>query len=1089
MPDNTDNDELMWQLVNEFTKRVEQGETPSIEEYCQRYPNLADEIRDLLPTIVEVESMSASSSRDRKTVPAPESVGEYRIIRTIGRGGMGVVYEAEHKTLQRRVALKVLSQRLAHHEVAVERFHREARAIAKLHHTNIVPLFGVGEEDGFVFLAMQLISGDSLDRVIKKLAKSEGSSGVREVLGRHPQKLGDDGGETEIDEPVAESSGSLSGIGPSRVIRRIAQIGVEAANALHYAHERGIVHRDIKPSNLILDDEGNTWLTDFGLAKTDEDAVTQTGDLVGTLRYMAPEQFQGISDERSDIYALGLTLYELLTLQTPFTTTDRLELMNIIANEEPRQPRSLRPGIPRDLETIVLKAAHKVPASRYQTGADLSADLQRFLHGEPIQARRASFFEVTKLWARRNKALAASLAALAVLLIAGFIGTSVAAVRFREQAERTKQDLYRAEMLLAGRELEKPGGIASVRHLLSNWIPDQGEVDRRGPEWHFYNRMGHDELQSFEHPAPVQTAQFSPNDQLVATGAEDGFLRLWNAESGELLHQIKAHAGTIDDVAFSKDGMVLVTVSSDKSAKVWNAKSGELIQELEGHTSRVTSAAFRDDGQCFATGAEDGLRFWDGQTLELIHECKTNSPASTHIAEMSWHPQKNLLLTISHDDTILVWDAESGQLDSSYAWLNEMPELEFWFGNSQIAWSPNADRILAIGHWNAIIDLPTDDSPSKGQAFQHHANALCGGWSNDGKYFMLAGDTLELFLFDAVTREEVGRIRGHESTITDCATNSDGTKIVTASKDRTVKIWEFPMNPGSEGPGAEGGLALSPDATRVAVSGGMRNKVLITELETEELIGQFTSPIDTWVGYISYDPAGEKIAVASGNGETDSMVYILDGRLGELLRTINPNSVYVQFLAWHPTEAGLLAVGQSTDQPMEFWNANDGELVESQEYMSWKWNAADWSPDGRWLAYAGWRPEVVDWGSRQIEVKLDEINEAPYAVQFSRDGKLLAVGSEESAIRLYETGTWKLLATLTGHAGPVLELQWGPRSERLASIGADWTLRLWDPTAERVVLSHDLGSKPQSLQWSKNGEVIVVSVDKKMHVFRMGVAR
>ena len=1093
--DSQNTDAQMWKLVNEFTQRIEAGEKPSTEEYCRLYPELADEIRELFPTVQELGDLQVSEpSVDAADVPLPEQIGNYRILGEIGRGGMGVVYEAEHVTLGRTVALKVLPRRFTDDERALARFRREGQTIARLHHTNIVPLFEFGEDQGIAFLAMQRIQGHSLDHVIHDLSKGYGlltqASAARTNFDSESGSSGSSGDFQIIDTP-SPFSDSGTGTGPTKadIFRRIAHIGLQSADALSYAHKREIIHRDIKPSNLIFDESGVVWLTDFGLAKLEEDGMeasgmTRTGDMLGTLKYMAPERFEGQCDARADLYALGLTLFELLTQRPAFQSSNKVKLVSSIMNTEPDRPRSIDPQIPRDLETIVLKATNKERGARYQSAQEMAEDLRRFLADEPINARRVSWLEHTTRWARRNRALAASLALLATFLVVGLVGASLAAVRFAEQADRIEQDLYRAEMLLAGREVEQTGGISTIRALVRNWIPKGGEADRRGPEWHFYNGLGRDALQSFAHPKPVTAARFSPDDQRVATGDFDGSLRIWNANSGKLLQQIEAHEVIINDVAFSPDGKRVVTVSDDKSAKVWKVQSGELVCDLKGHSDKITSVAFQADGKRIASGAIDGLRFYDGKTYELIHHCTADRPASIPIFQMNWHPKKDRLLTISRDDTMLVWNPISGEIDPSWTWVNELPELEYWFGNDAIRWSPNADRILAIGHWSALIDCADGEAPQKGQV--HSTNqSRCGGWSKDGKYFVLGGESLELLFFDAATQKEVGRIRGHEGILTDFCLDSAGTRILTASEDGSAKIWKYPELPQPEKHWCEGGLAISPDSKHAALSGGTRNEVLIANLKTQEIIGRFQSPTETWLGYVTWDPAGEKIAVASGNGETDSMVYVLDGSSGELLQTINPNSVYVQFLAWHPTVDGLLAVGQSTNQAMEFWDTQAGELVETQEFISWKWNAADWSPDGKWLAYAGLLPEVAHWQDRQIKHRFEDTDSAPTATQFSRDGKWLAIADNSSEIRYYETGTWKLFKTLTGHAGPVLELQWGPRGERLASIGSNGTMRLWNTASGKIVLSHALGARPHSLQWSEDGNTIAVSANKRIHVFDM----
>ena len=285
----------MWKLVNEFTQRIEAGENPSIEEYCQQHPELADEIRELFPTVEELGDLEATQPSVAATeVPLPDQIGDYRILGEIGRGGMGVVYEAEHVTLGRTVALKVLPRRFTDDERALARFRREGQTIARLHHTNIVPLFEVGEDQGIAFLAMQRIQGHSLDHVFHDLSKGYGlltqASFARTNFDSESGSSGSSGDFQLFDTPSPFSDlGTATGPTKADFFRRIAHIGLQSAEALSYAHKREIIHRDIKPSNLIFDQSGVVWLTDFGLAKLEEDGMeasgmTRTGDMLGTLK-------------------------------------------------------------------------------------------------------------------------------------------------------------------------------------------------------------------------------------------------------------------------------------------------------------------------------------------------------------------------------------------------------------------------------------------------------------------------------------------------------------------------------------------------------------------------------------------------------------------------------------------------------------------------------------------------------------------------------------------------------------------------------------------------------------------------------------
>ena len=439
-------------LAEEFALRVRRGERPRLSEYTEKYPELAEEIHRAFPAIVLMEQLKpgngesvepAYKSRESLGHVAPDRLGDYSIVREIGRGGMGVVYEAEHGSLKNRVALKVMHPRFRTDPTSLRRFNTEARSAARLHHTNIVPVFDYGEQDGICYYAMPLISGVPLDQVledVRRLRPVDGSSPAPEVAGKsegtaaepvggtlraatqglltghfttasatptgtEEYPTGAGGNEPRVatggmgdheDVIVSGPSGSASwteshsmaGHSGSVYHREIARLAGQVADALDYAHGQRLVHRDIKPSNLLLDARGNIWVTDFGLAKLVEgDDLSQSHDLVGTLRFMAPERFRGVTDRRADIYALGATLYEMLALRPAFADRDQIGLINQITHQAPEPLRQRDRRIPRDLETIVLKALAKEPKDRFATAGELRDELRDFLEGRPIRSR------------------------------------------------------------------------------------------------------------------------------------------------------------------------------------------------------------------------------------------------------------------------------------------------------------------------------------------------------------------------------------------------------------------------------------------------------------------------------------------------------------------------------------------------------------------------------------------------------------------------------------------------------------------------------------------------------------------------------
>ncbi len=429
---NTERDPLEM-LAAEYIERLRQGQRPAIEDYAARYPALAQDIRDLFPTIAVTERLKArqaQSTAGHVTLgPAqPERLGEFRLIREIGRGGMGVVFEAEQESLGRRVAVKVLPRQVLLDEKHLKRFQREARIAANLHHTNIVEVFGVGEQDGFHYYVMQYIRGVGLDAIIPRLAKTL----IGDGNAPHTTQTTQDTGRLSHDELAQAVLRQLLGPTPAagtletHYWTSVARVGLQAAEALDYAHSQGVLHRDIKPANLLLDAQGTVWLADFGLAKAAQsEEISISRDVVGTLRYMAPEQFRGNADQRSDLYSLGLTLYELLALRPAYPESNQSRLIHRITHGPPPPPPSDSGlGVPRDLETILLKSINPDVTQRYASARAMAEDLRSFLEDRPICARRVGSAERLARWCRRNKRLA-SLAGASLFLV-----VMVAAVAF-----------------------------------------------------------------------------------------------------------------------------------------------------------------------------------------------------------------------------------------------------------------------------------------------------------------------------------------------------------------------------------------------------------------------------------------------------------------------------------------------------------------------------------------------------------------------------------------------------------------------------------------------------------------------------------
>lgn len=465
------------QVVQDFLEAWELGLNPDRRVYIERYPELADAVAHCLEGLEFLQGeIHASRSRQLSqawTDPTataervPRTLGDFQIIRPLGRGGMGIVYEAMQLSLARPVALKVLPFTSTFDEQQLKRFKIEAQAAALLHHTHIVPIYAVGCERGVHFYAMQLINGQSLAAVIEQLrrrgrdhgdarraAPPDASAGSVTGPAAEPASAPSLGTEAEELEraTVSVSTALTAGISLSSqaYFRRVARLMVQAADALEHAHQQGVIHRDIKPGNLLVNAAGNLWVTDFGLAQLhSENGLTRSGDVLGTARYMSPEQISGrrtMIDHRTDVYSLAATFYELLTWVSVFSGETRQELLLQILRDDPRPPRVICPTVPVELETIVLKALSKNPDERYPTAAALGADIQRYLDHQPIQARRPSLVDRTRKWARRHPAwVAASMLTLAIVSVVSLVSMALVAHQQRLTTEALARERVRAQ--------------------------------------------------------------------------------------------------------------------------------------------------------------------------------------------------------------------------------------------------------------------------------------------------------------------------------------------------------------------------------------------------------------------------------------------------------------------------------------------------------------------------------------------------------------------------------------------------------------------------------------------------------------------
>jgi serine/threonine protein kinase/WD40 repeat protein len=1078
---------LVLELAEEFLERHRKGERPQLKEYIDRHPELGAEIKEVLPAMAMMENIAVAdesieegqlSKVARPSEVLMKQLGDFRIIREIGHGGMGVVYEAEQVSLGRHVALKVLPNQALKDAKQKRRFEREAKAAAKLHHTNIVPVFGVGEHDGVPYYVMQFIQGLGLDTVLDELNHMQPGvaptptglptgGGIR--VARRDVSAADvarslmTGGfqqstdadqvddckppgplDATLDRPVdddphkhvpsVEKSGSgrlsdsftvssssialpgnSSGSKHKSPVKKqtywqsVANIGRQVAEALEYAHKQGILHRDIKPSNLLLDLRGTVWVTDFGLAKVASpgaEDITHTGDILGTLRYMPPEAFEGKSDARGDVYSLGLTLYELLAMRPAFDEKDRNKLIKQVTGGEPTPLDKVRGEVPRDLVTIIQKSIAREPARRYATAEELASDLQRFLDDEPILARRQTPVERYVRWARHNHGIAAMGGVLVVVLMMVTVASLIVAGYFNrlrlnevhaaqnerdaraaeaEQKKRTEEALQDAidqtyhatrnevrAMRLAHESGWRSAALEKIRGLVQLRSRKLDRVDLRTEALACLAELDVRIQSKFEpHDVVGWRLQFSPDGRALAVN--DGYkhrVYLWDFTNNRELISIPKPF-IYSPFAFHPRGAL--AVASQPSKVIFHAvvQDQTIFPEIKGE-GHVLNLAFSESGERVAVA-------WGDVELE-----RSGLPIRFR--------------------NVTVYETATGTV------LHSIPMPANMSGGYKIplALSPDGKTVATHGPGFEVQVYSLEGSGAPVTLGRLDGRVCAIAFHPDGRSVAAAGHRVAA-LWDLQNRTELLRFHTHEEGFWDLAFSPNGQLLAGTTNDGTGRLWE--SRSGRE-------VAAVP-----AVHTGLS---------------------------VAFSPLGDRFAV----GGTTAVVLAIEG--GGERRTETSQSNRVCDVAFDPSQPVLFHCGGNGRVYAWSLEKSVAQVFRQTDFRLLQ-RAIRLTPDGR---------EVV--------LGLGPFNETPPGQDFS--------------IRVWPRDNPTAERLLKGPQLAVETIALNATGRRVAASSLDGGLYAWNLKSGTLLHRKDLGSPPTALHFLNDSRLLVCA-DKRLFLLSIDEGR
>lgn len=1026
---------------------------------------------------------------DPDAIPAvQESPGRYTQIGEFAQGGMGRVLLVHDQFLGRQVAMKELlpgaGSSVSRGEgtptsAYLNRFLQEARITGQLEHPSIVPVYELGHRsDGTLYYTMKFLRGKTLAQAFRERKTLE------------------------------ERSELLSHF-------------VDACQAIAYAHSRGVVHRDIKPSNILIGEFGETVVIDWGLAKAlgredvnacrlpcpagppptpmPEATDTVYGMAIGTPAYMPPEQALGQIeriDERSDIYSLGVVLYELLAGEVPFSEKDPGTVVRKVVAEPAPPVRDRNPQVPPALAAICERAMQKDPEARYGSAKELADEVSRFLAGGLVRAYEYGLGEHLWRFVTRYKGTLAVAALMLMVLFGVGIFSYVRVVQEKSaavRAQRLAEDAHKRAV--AGRErAEQQFYYASIG------LADRAIADSRFEEAQGYLMACPPELRDWEwgrlqylcnldfmtlsaHGGSANAVAFMPGGQVLVTGGADQAVRLWNLENGRLVGTFEAHAGPIRAVAVSPDGGRIAAAAENGMAQVWEAASGELLLTLAGHAAPATSVAFSPDGTTLATGSEDHtVVLWDARDGARRHVLEGHTEAVTCLA---FDPEGLTLATGSADNTVALWSVETGALETSFeCHVNDV---------LAVAFSPDGSMLATGGRDSTARIWNRSDRTLRSALSGHGREITAVGFTPDGTHLLTAsGDrTVRLWkvseeiapdapanasLLGGENGSESQVFAGHAGAVKALAIHPDGLRFASGDDEGAAKIWhikaslpQFPIKRFFDNMGFG---EASSDGRFFATQGSNSREVLVWSTVEQRIVAKLLGHSDA-VRAVAFNPDSTRLATAGD----DRTARLWDVASGLAIASCVGHGDVITSIAFS-ADGNLLATG-SLDRTIRVWDARSGELRHIVDNPGGAVNCLAFSPDGPWLASGDAEHGVALWNA-ETGVSRGAVGRhaGPVtALCFDEDGRRLASGSEDSNVGIWDLRGNDVPIVLSGHAGAIRSVCFDPAGRRVVTGSDDSTVRVWDAATGQELLSMGRLADPVTFVrfWPVGGNLVTAS--------------